>query len=60
MAFRRTISQDELRSKMSDADREQHATDYSSSRGGWVKRSTPEQTPGSGNGSGGRLFGRKK
>ncbi|WP_031069192.1 hypothetical protein [Streptomyces sp. NRRL S-118] len=59
MAFRRTISQDELRSKMSDADREQHATDYSSSRGGWTKRSTSEQAPAAGNGSKGRLFGRK-
>ncbi|RSS50077.1 hypothetical protein [Streptomyces sp. WAC01280] len=60
MAFRRTISQDELRSKQSDADRERYATDYSASRGGWVKKSEPEQTPGAGNGSKGRLFGKKK
>ncbi|MEV6332280.1 hypothetical protein [Streptomyces sp. NPDC051909] len=38
---------------------EGHETDYSSSRGGWTKRSEPTSKPGSGNGSGGRLFGRK-
>lgn len=35
MAFRKSIPQDELRSKLSDEDREKHATTYQSSRGGW-------------------------
>ncbi|MDR3083994.1 MAG: hypothetical protein LBV60_24275 [Streptomyces sp.] len=60
MAFRRTISQDELRSKLSDADREQHGTDYSSSRGGWVRRPEQTQTPGAENGTKGRLFGGRR
>ncbi|WP_328966266.1 hypothetical protein [Streptomyces virginiae] len=33
---------------------EQHRTDYSASRGGWVKPE-PKPTPGAGNGSNGRL-----
>ncbi|MFD5110347.1 hypothetical protein [Streptomyces cinereoruber] len=60
MAFRRTISQDELRSKLSEADLERHATDYSASSGSWIKKAEPAQTPGAGNGSKGRLFRRAK
>lgn len=59
MAFRRSIPQSELRSKMSAEDREKHATEYQGSRGGWVEPE-PKPVPGSGNGTGGRLFGRTK
>ncbi|MEU8886106.1 hypothetical protein [Streptomyces hydrogenans] len=53
MALRRPqVSQDDPRLKG-------HETDYSSSRGGWVKKSEPKSTPGAGTG-GGRLFGKKK
>ncbi|MGW2672524.1 hypothetical protein ACWC5F_31315 [Streptomyces sp. NPDC001272] len=48
MAFRRTISQDELRQGQTDEDRERHATTYQASRGGWFK-AEPKPVPGAGN-----------
>lgn len=45
MPFRRTITQDELRQKLTPEDREQHATDYRPSRGGWVQPA-PKPVPG--------------
>ncbi|MEU6221858.1 hypothetical protein ABZ845_30825 [Streptomyces sp. NPDC047022] len=59
MAFRRSIPQNELRDKLTDSDREQHGTDYTPSRGGWVKRPAPAPTSGAGGTGRGRLFGRK-
>ncbi|MEU8545306.1 hypothetical protein AB0C52_35785 [Streptomyces sp. NPDC048717] len=56
MAFRRAIPQTELRERLTEKDRQEHGTDYSPSRGGWV-RSEPKPTPGAGNGTRGRLFG---
>lgn len=35
MAFRKSVSQAELREKQSEQDRAQHATTYQPSRGGW-------------------------
>ncbi|WP_327286672.1 hypothetical protein [Streptomyces sp. NBC_01205] len=57
MAFRRSISQDELREKQTPEQREQHATDYQASRGGWFSKKDQDETPapGAGNGTGGRL-----
>ncbi|WP_228974973.1 hypothetical protein [Streptomyces sp. DH12] len=37
MAFRKTIPMSELRDKQTAKDREQHATDYQPSRGGWLR-----------------------
>ena len=48
MPFRRTISQDELRSKMSDADREKHGRTYSATTGGWTEKAKDKPTAGTG------------
>jgi len=45
MTLRRSIPQEELRSKLSDEQREAHATDYIPRRGGWVP-TTPKPVPG--------------
>ncbi|KAF0649193.1 MULTISPECIES: hypothetical protein [Streptomyces] len=37
MALRKTIPQDELRDRLTPEQRQQHATDYHSSRGGWIR-----------------------
>ncbi|MER5417260.1 hypothetical protein [Streptomyces virginiae] len=47
MAFRLSISQDELRQGQTDEDRERHATTYQASRGGWCT-TEPKPTPGAG------------
>lgn len=39
MAFRKSISQDELRQSMTAEQLERHATTYQASRGGWVPAS---------------------
>ncbi|MEU3777999.1 hypothetical protein AB0F11_33340 [Streptomyces sp. NPDC032472] len=59
MAFRRTISQSELRERLSPERREQQATDYSSSRGGWVRRDPEPARDADRDSSGGRLWGRR-
>lgn len=41
MRFRRIISQDDLRRAQTEEQREQHATTYQASRGGWFK--TPDK-----------------
>ncbi|SFK73753.1 hypothetical protein [Streptomyces pini] len=46
MAFRKTIPMRELRDRMSDADREQAATDYVPSRGGWLSSPKKKPVPG--------------
>ncbi|MBA4865932.1 hypothetical protein H1V43_32225 [Streptomyces sp. PSKA54] len=43
--FRRSISTDELGESLTPEDREENATDYQASRGGWFK-SEPKPTPG--------------
>jgi hypothetical protein len=43
--FRLTVPMDELRDKMTPEHREQHATDYQPSRGGWL-RPKDKPTPG--------------
>jgi len=45
MALRRSIPQEELHSKLPAEQREQHATDYQPSRGGWVP-TAPKPVPG--------------
>ncbi|MFF5707412.1 hypothetical protein ACFY7H_33740 [Streptomyces sp. NPDC012794] len=42
--FRKTISQSDLSSGLSDADREKHRTDYSAADGGWVRKAEPRTT----------------
>lgn len=53
MPLRTSIPQDELRDAMTPEQREQHATDYTPSRGGWIQP-TPEPVPGAGQASSGR------
>jgi len=45
MALRRSIPQDELRTKLTPEQRERQRTDYQPSRGGWIP-TTPKPTPG--------------
>ncbi|MEU3634590.1 hypothetical protein [Streptomyces fradiae] len=59
MAFRKTISQDELRQKLTAEERENGPV-YQPSRGGWMSKSQPKETPGAGNGTRGRLFGGRR
>lgn len=58
MAFRKTISQSELRERLSDEERENGPV-YRGHRGGWVQED-PKPTPGAGNGTKGRLFGGRR
>ncbi|MFE1777179.1 hypothetical protein [Streptomyces sp. NPDC059008] len=57
MAFRTSISLNELREKRADQDDSQHATTYEASRGGWYPKQDSTPVPGAGNGSNGRLRG---
>ncbi|MFD9081666.1 hypothetical protein [Streptomyces erythrochromogenes] len=59
MAFRRTISQDELAQSQSDTDHGRHGTEYQPSRGGWFKAEAKPEPGQDKDSSGGRRWGRR-